>query len=146
LGGAAFSAPRFGLLSYPALAAEVPRPSQILAAPKLTPSSPENVLRDVIAPALEKVEVEWHGFHAFRRGLATNLRALGVDDLTIKEILRHSDVSVITRASYIKRIDEKSIEAMDRFEAELCKPVQSVKGKARKADTVVACGHGITQS
>lgn len=99
----------------------------------------ENVLRDVIAPALEKVKVEWHGFHAFRRGLATNLRSLGVDDLTIKEILRHSDVSV-TRASYIKRIDEKSVEAMDRFEAELRKPVQSVKGKTRKADTVVPVG------
>ncbi len=116
-------------------------PESLLDAAKLTPSSPQNVLRDVIAPALEKVKVEWHGFHAFRRGLATNLRSLGVDDLTIKEILRHSDVSV-TRASYIKRIDEKSVEAMDRFEAELRKPVQSVKGKGKgpKADSVVLVG------
>ena len=80
-------------------------PLSLLDAAKLTPSSPQNVLRDVIAPALEKAKIEWYGFHAFRRGLATNLRALGVDDLTIKEILRHSDVSV-TRASYIKRVDE----------------------------------------
>jgi len=114
-------------------------PDTLLDAAGLTPLSPQNVLRDVISPALEKVKVEWHGFHAFRRGLATNLRSLGVDDLTIKEILRHSDVSV-TRASYIKRIDEKSVEAMDKFEAELRKPVQSVKGKARKADTVVPIG------
>jgi integrase len=116
-------------------------PETLLDAASLTPLSPQNVLRDVIAPALEKVEIEWHGFHAFRRGLATNLRALGVDDLTIKEILRHSDVSV-TRASYIKRVDEKSVEAMDKLEAELTrrKPVQSTKGKARKADAVVPVG------
>lgn len=115
--------------------------STLLDAASLTPLSPQNVLRDVIAPALEKVEIQWHGFHAFRRGLATNLRSLSVDDLTIKEILRHSDVSV-TRASYIKRVDEKSVEAMERLETELRKPVQSVtaKGKTRKADTVVPVG------
>jgi integrase len=103
--------------------------------------SPANVLRDVVLPALEKAEIEWRGYHAFRRGFATNLRALRVDDLTIKEILLHSDVSV-TRASYIKRVNEKSVEAMDRFEAELRKPVQSVKvkDKGRKADAVVPVG------
>jgi hypothetical protein len=46
------------------------------------------------------------------------------------EILRHSDVAV-TRASYIKRIDEKSVEAMDRLEAGIRKSarkgVKSVK-------------------
>ncbi len=48
---------------------------------------------------------------------------------------------LLTRASYIKRIDEKSVEAMDRFEAELRKPVQSVgKGKSRKADAAVPVG------
>ena len=35
---------------------------------------------------------EWKGWHAFRRGLATNLHDLGVDDHTIKAILRHSSV------------------------------------------------------
>jgi hypothetical protein len=53
-----------------------------------------------------------------------------VDDLTIMEILRHGDISV-TRASYIKRVDEKSVEAMDRLETELArkpKPVKSVRG------------------
>lgn len=117
-------------------------PATLLDAAKLTPISPANVLRDVILPALEKKEIEWHGYHAFRRGLATNLRALGVDDLTIKDILRHSDVSV-TRASYIKRVDEKSVEAMDRLEAELRKPVQKEKraiANPPKADVVVPVG------
>lgn len=31
---------------------------------------------------------EWHGWHAFRRGLGTTLAELGVDDLTIQRILR----------------------------------------------------------
>ena len=29
---------------------------------------------DVIVPAVNKAGVPWHGWHAFRRGLATNLR------------------------------------------------------------------------
>ena len=118
-------------------------PDTLLDAAKMTPLSPANVLRDVVLPALEKAEIQWRGYHAFRRGLATNLRALGVDDLTIMEILRHSDVGV-TRASYIKRVDEKSVEAMDRLEAELRKPVQSAtaakKAKASRADAVVPVG------
>ena len=44
------------------------------------------------------------------------------------EILRHSDVSV-SRASYIKRVSEKSIEAMGKLETELRKPVQAVRPK-----------------
>lgn len=128
-------------------------PATLLDAAKMTPLSPANVLRDVVSPALEKAEIAWYGYHAFRRGLATNLRSLGVDDLTIKDILRHSEVEV-TRASYIKRVDEKSVEAMERLEAELGrrnadavrKPVQSVKGTVRskvktpKADAVVPVG------
>ena len=117
-------------------------PETLLDAAKLTPLSPANVLRDVVLPALEQAGIEWRGYHAFRRGLATNLRALGVDDLTISEILRHSDVKV-TRASYIKRVDAKSIEAMDRFEVELRKPVQSVPvkgGSKATTDAVVPVG------
>jgi integrase len=90
----------------------------LLDAVRLTPLSPANVLRDVVIPALEVVKIEWLGYHAFRRGLATNLRDLGVDDLTISEILRHSDVAV-TRHSYIKKISEKSVQGLDKLETEL---------------------------
>jgi hypothetical protein len=54
-------------------------------AARYTPLFRANLLRDVVLPALEKQEIEWLGYHAFRRGLATNLRALGVDDRTIME-------------------------------------------------------------
>jgi len=102
----------------------------ITYAARLTPLSPANVLRDVVFPALKKAGIEWLGYHAFRRGLATNLRSLGVDDLTIMEILRHSDVSV-TRASYIKRVSAKGVEALGRLEkvleAELAKSAKPRK-------------------
>jgi integrase len=54
----------------------------------------------------------WRGWHAFRRGLSTNLHALGVDDLTIQRILRHSDVST-TQKRYIKSLPKQSVEAMN---------------------------------
>ncbi len=120
-------------------------PASLIDAAGLTPVSPANVLRDVILPALRKAEIEWEGYHAFRRGLATNLRALGVDDLTISEILRHSDVDV-TRQSYIKRVGERSVAAMGRLEDEIAgverKPVQSVTARkeGRTKDVVMPVG------
>jgi len=51
------------------------------------PLNLDNLARRVIAPV-----AKWHGWHGFRRGLATNLHALGVDDKTIQAILRHSNI------------------------------------------------------
>jgi integrase len=93
-------------------------PATLLDAAGLTPLGPANVLRDVVLPALEKAGIEWRGYHAFRRGLATNLHTLGVEDKEIQGILRHSDVAV-TQKSYIKGVDAKNIEAMDKLEAKL---------------------------
>jgi integrase len=59
---------------------------------------------------------EWHGWHAFRRGLATNLHDLGVVDKTIQAILRHANVAV-TQNSYIKTLDSQSIAAMLQLES-----------------------------
>ena len=104
-----------------------------------TPINPQNALRDAISPALEIASIDWRGFHAFRRGLATSLRSLDVDDLTISEILRHSDVAV-TRQSYIKRVSAKSTEAMSRLEAELNQIVTSRKLNERQVS--VNSAHG----
>ncbi len=62
---------------------------------------------------------KWHGFHSFRRGLASTLYDLGVDDLMIQQILRHQDVSV-TRKHYIKTTGEQTVSAMAKLEAALC--------------------------
>jgi integrase len=98
------------------------------------PLNLDNLARRVIVPALspcavcrkqedehkpethvyqrDKALPEWHGWHAFRRGLATNLHALGVDDKTIQAILRHSNVG-LTMNVYVKSVSESQVNAMD---------------------------------
>jgi hypothetical protein len=53
--------------------------------------------------------------------LATNLHELGITDIVIQAILRHSNVSV-TRASYIKNdgVDPQSLAAMEALESAVC--------------------------
>lgn len=58
---------------------------------------------------------EWHGFHAARRGLGSNLYRLGVADKVIQQILRHSNVAV-TLGYYIKSNSSDVAEAMEKFE------------------------------
>jgi integrase len=61
------------------------------------------------------IKVEWYGWHAFRRGLATNLHELGVEDMEIQAILRHSNVAT-TQKSYIKSRAAAGVAAMKRLE------------------------------
>jgi integrase len=61
-----------------------------------------------------KLGEHWHGWHAFRRGLATNLKQQGVDDLTIQAILRHSDVRT-TQNCYIKILRGDTVAAMGKL-------------------------------
>jgi integrase len=77
------------------------------------PINLERIIGSVIVPALAGQSVRWRGWHAFRRGLATNLHQLGVADIVIQAILRHSNVAV-TRESYIVRdgVDPQSLAAM----------------------------------
>jgi integrase len=80
------------------------------------PIDPDNLSKDHIRPLLKAKSspVRWLGWHAFRRGLATNLHAMGVDDMTIQRILRHSNVAV-TQACYIKTLPETVGAAMEKF-------------------------------
>lgn len=108
-----------------------------------TPMSLNNLLHDQILPVLnvcatcgergakhnaatnhkfqrDSSRPEWAGWHAFRRGLATNLNALGVSDLTIQRILRHGNVET-TRKAYIKSLPQQSVDAMALFQATVSK-------------------------
>lgn len=103
------------------------------------PLNLDNLARRIIIPAIEKCCVcrkskrehkieghmfkldetlQWHGWHAFRRGLATNLHALGVDDKTIQAILRHSNVG-LTMNVYVKSVNESQVSAMDALSEKL---------------------------
>jgi integrase len=75
-----------------------------------------NLARRVISPTLQKEgSVKWRGWHGFRRGLATNLYAIGTDGGVVQDILRHADVKV-TRSFYIKPTSESSQRAMKGLE------------------------------
>ncbi len=60
--------------------------------------------------------VVWRGWHALRRGLGSNLHDLGVPDLTIQKILRHSNVTT-TRKSYIHQREHQVTAAMGQLAA-----------------------------
>ena len=82
------------------------------------PFNMDALSRDVIVPLVKKAGVQWHGWHAFRRGLATNLYRLGVSDKTIPRILRQANVGV-TQACHIKTADSDAAAAMQQFERSL---------------------------
>ena|SRR5215469_16981541 len=58
---------------------------------------------------------EWHGWHAARRGLATNLDRMGVPAMVIQRILRHANVN-ITATYYIKTADGDVRDAMEKLQ------------------------------
>jgi integrase len=85
------------------------------------PAALDYVVREMIRPALADAGIPWYGLHAFRRGLATNLHELGIADIVIQAILRHSNVSV-TRGSYVLNdaVDPRSRAAMEALESAVC--------------------------
>ncbi len=56
-----------------------------------------HIFRRYIREPLKKAKLPWYGWHAFRRGLASNLSELGVSDPVIQQILRHGDVGTTQR-------------------------------------------------
>jgi integrase len=98
------------------------------------PLNLDNIVRRVIMPAIspcaicrqqesehlpdghtfqrDKALPLWHGWHAFRRGLATNLHTLGVADKDIQAILRHSNIG-LTMNVYVKSVNESQVNALD---------------------------------
>ena len=60
----------------------------------------------------------WAGWHSFRRCLGTNLYELGLPDLTIQGLLRHSNVAT-TQTYYIKKGESVGVEAMKRLQEKI---------------------------
>jgi integrase len=73
---------------------------------------------DIVIPEAEKAGVEWHGLHAFRRGLSTVLYELEIPELTISHILRHSTKSSKSVAGrhYIKPSLQRMKAALEQVE------------------------------
>jgi integrase len=104
----------------------------IFPSPTGKPINLDALAADVIVPLVTKAGVQWQGWHAFRRGLATNLHQLRVSDKTIQRILRHSDAAV-TQKCYIKTADSDVAAAMQQFERSLeYAPNMHLSGTERK--------------
>jgi integrase len=95
-----------------------PAKGSIFMGPVGKPANLDALASEVIIPLITKAGVRWHGWHAFRRGLATNLHQLGVSHKTIQTILRHSDPGV-TQRCYIKTVDCEVTSAMRQLERSL---------------------------
>ncbi|WP_263378480.1 site-specific integrase [Granulicella paludicola] len=78
----------------------------------------DNLASRVVKPIFEANGMEWKGWQAYRRGLATNLKELGVEDTTIQCILRHENVST-TQRFYIKTAPRVAQEAMRILEEKI---------------------------
>lgn len=83
----------------------------------------DNLARREIKPD-PKAWVEWHGWHAFRRGLATNLREVSIADDIIQRILRHGDIATTqkhdakTLPGSVRKAMQSSIASLKRDKSE----------------------------
>jgi integrase len=82
-----------------------------------------------IIPALERAGIQWHGWHAFRRGLSSNLVDLGVQPKIAQAILRHANVAT-TLKFYIKARPEVTAAEMGKLETAWKATMPAVKKRA----------------
>jgi len=87
---------------------------------------------------------EWHGWHAARRGLGSNLYRLGVQAKVIQAILRHANVNT-TATYYIKTADADVQEAMTKFEDSIAEANQPQTNAMVVADAVNSGTHPTIQ-
>jgi integrase len=71
-----------------------------------------------VRPAVEALGLEWYGWHACRRGIASNLYELGANDKIVQRILRHAKPHV-TKERYIKAFEPAVLAAMKTLETTL---------------------------
>ena len=86
----------------------------VFEGPFLKPLDLATLGSKTIKSALQASGVEWHGWHALRRGFATRLHEAGVQDRIIQALMRHSSLSV-TMKHYVKATPEANIEAMKKL-------------------------------
>lgn len=66
----------------------------------------------VLKAALKRANLQWQGWHAFRRAFATNLYHKNVNEVTVQSLMGHKEGSTITREHYIKPQDDSARAAV----------------------------------
>jgi integrase len=94
---------------------------------RVVPLNLDNLARRIVQPTLEKARLkaqdeatkarlQWHGWYALRRGVATALTAISKGSLAAKGLLRHTNVAT-TERHYIKDVPKETQDAMNLLEA-----------------------------
>ena len=78
----------------------------------------DKLAQRIVRPAVEAIRLEWHGWHGFRRGIASNWYELGANEKVVQRILRHAKPHV-TKERYIKAFDPAVLAATKRLETTL---------------------------
>lgn len=97
--------------------------------PSENPDKPmrmNNLYNRHMADAFKKAAIVWHGWHAFRRGLATNLDELGVPLNVVQQILRHGDPGTTGRF-YRKTRSKRVVDAMNKLQTKVGSKGKSVR-------------------
>jgi integrase len=94
----------------------------VFEGPRVFPLDLATLGSKTVKKALQGTGVEWHGFHAFRRGLGTRLYNNGTPIETVGKILRHGSGSEVTLKHYIEIEEETKATAL-----------QSLPRKTKKA-------------
>ena len=66
----------------------------------------------LLKATLQKENVQWHGWHAFRRAFATNPYHKDVKEVTVQSLMEHKKGSTITREHYIQPQDDSAKAAV----------------------------------
>ena len=89
-----------------------PGTAWVFEGPRVFPLDLATLGSKVIKTALNGADVEWHGFHAFRRGLGTRLYNNGTPIETVAKILRHGSGSEVTLKHYVEVQEDTKAAAL----------------------------------
>jgi integrase len=78
---------------------------------------------------------KWRGWHAARRGLGSNLYALGITEKVIQQILRHANVST-TATYYIKTVPAQVTDAMEKLQDALPQSLAALEGSEQVQESM----------
>lgn len=95
-----------------------PEVGPILRGPMGKPVNLDNLAKRTVRPILAAAGLKWHGWYAFRRGIATLVNAVEKDAMAAKGLLRRASVTT-TQKHYIKEVPEITQKAMEKVET-LC--------------------------
>jgi hypothetical protein len=90
-----------------------PRTGPILRGQCGEPLNLDNLAKRTVRPILAAAGLEWRGWYALRRGIATLVSSVEKDAMAAKGLLRHASVTT-TQKHFIKEIPEITLRAMEK--------------------------------